>query len=165
MLNGQYIKLSVNGASTICGFISTVINQWLGRCYAYWTYWHLLFAKELAIRSPPHSYHERQWSVNNLWSCKYSNSQVTCSLLCITDVLAAFIGKRDSNIFTAPFLAWASTERQRFVVSKYGNSQVTWSLLCITDVLAAFIGKRESNTVTAPFLAWASTKHQQFVVL
>jgi hypothetical protein len=30
---------------------------------------------------------------------------VTWSLLCITDVLEAFIGKRDSNMVTARFLA------------------------------------------------------------
>jgi hypothetical protein len=27
MMNGQYIKMSVNGASTICGLVSTVIHQ------------------------------------------------------------------------------------------------------------------------------------------
>jgi hypothetical protein len=27
MLNGQYIKMSVNGASMICGHLSTVIHQ------------------------------------------------------------------------------------------------------------------------------------------
>jgi hypothetical protein len=27
MMNGQYIKMSVNGASTICGHVSTVIHQ------------------------------------------------------------------------------------------------------------------------------------------
>jgi len=27
MLNGQYIKMSVNGVSTICGLVSTVIHQ------------------------------------------------------------------------------------------------------------------------------------------
>jgi hypothetical protein len=27
MLNGQYIKMSVNGASTMCGLVSTVIHQ------------------------------------------------------------------------------------------------------------------------------------------
>jgi len=27
MLNGQYIKMSVNGASMNCGFVSTVITQ------------------------------------------------------------------------------------------------------------------------------------------
>jgi hypothetical protein len=26
-MNGQYIKMSVNGASTICGLVSTVIHQ------------------------------------------------------------------------------------------------------------------------------------------
>jgi len=34
MLNGEYIKMRVNGASTICGLVSTVIHQRLGRCYA-----------------------------------------------------------------------------------------------------------------------------------
>jgi CTP-dependent riboflavin kinase len=27
MLNGQYIKMTVNGASTICGRVDTVIHQ------------------------------------------------------------------------------------------------------------------------------------------
>jgi len=27
MMNGQYIKMSVNGESTICGLVSTVIHQ------------------------------------------------------------------------------------------------------------------------------------------
>jgi len=34
MLNGQDIKMSFNGASTICGFVSTVIEQQFGRCDA-----------------------------------------------------------------------------------------------------------------------------------
>jgi len=34
MLNGQYVKMSFNGASTICGLVSMVIHQGLGRCYA-----------------------------------------------------------------------------------------------------------------------------------
>jgi len=34
MLNGQYIKISINGGSMICGFISTVIKQQFGRCDA-----------------------------------------------------------------------------------------------------------------------------------
>ena len=48
---------------------------------------------------------ERQWSVNDLRSSKYGNPLVTWSLLCIMDVLAAFIDKRDSNTVTAPFVA------------------------------------------------------------
>jgi hypothetical protein len=27
MTNGQYIKMSVNGVSTICGLVSTIIHQ------------------------------------------------------------------------------------------------------------------------------------------
>ena len=42
MLNGQYIKMSVNGVSTICGFISTVIKQKFGCCDAQWIYWQPL---------------------------------------------------------------------------------------------------------------------------
>jgi len=42
MLNGQYIKMSVNGVSTICGFISTVIKQKFGRCDAQRIYWQPL---------------------------------------------------------------------------------------------------------------------------
>jgi hypothetical protein len=47
---------------------------------------------------------ECQQSVNDLWSCMYSNSAVIWSLLFITDVLAAFIGKRNSNTVNAPIL-------------------------------------------------------------
>jgi hypothetical protein len=34
MLKELYSKMNVNGASTICGFASTVIKQRSGRCYA-----------------------------------------------------------------------------------------------------------------------------------
>jgi hypothetical protein len=34
MFNGENIKMSVNRASTICGHVNIVIQQWLGRCYA-----------------------------------------------------------------------------------------------------------------------------------
>jgi len=59
--------MSVNGASTICSFVSQVIT-------------------------------------------------VILLFLCITDVLAAFIGKTDSHKVITPFSEWASTERQRFVI-------------------------------------------------
>jgi hypothetical protein len=32
MLNGQYSQMSVNGASTLCGHVSTAIKQCFGRC-------------------------------------------------------------------------------------------------------------------------------------
>jgi len=34
MLNGQYIQMSVNRASTICGLVITVIQQCIGCFYA-----------------------------------------------------------------------------------------------------------------------------------
>jgi len=34
MMNGQYIEMSVNGATTICGLVSTVMHASLGRCHA-----------------------------------------------------------------------------------------------------------------------------------
>jgi len=34
MLNREYIKFSVNGASIFCDLVSTVIEQWFGCCYA-----------------------------------------------------------------------------------------------------------------------------------
>jgi hypothetical protein len=52
---------------------------------------------------------QHRLSVNDLWSCKHGNAPVTWSLLCITHVLAAFIGKRDYTKVTAPFLTWVST--------------------------------------------------------
>jgi len=45
---------------------------------------------------------ERQWSVNDLWFCQYSNYTVSWVPMCITDVLAVYIGKRDSNMVTTP---------------------------------------------------------------
>jgi hypothetical protein len=55
MLRGQFIKLSVNGVSTIWGLVSTVIEQRFGHCYAKLTFCQGLLAKETAKRSPPHS--------------------------------------------------------------------------------------------------------------
>jgi len=34
MVNEQFIKMSVNGASMICGFVNTVIKEQFGRCDA-----------------------------------------------------------------------------------------------------------------------------------
>ena len=65
-------------------------------------------------------YNERQRSVNDLWFCKYGIYTVNWSLLCVTDVLAAVIGKGDSNTVTTPFWELASTERQQYLASHLG---------------------------------------------
>lgn len=53
---------------------------------------------------------ECQRSVNDLWFCKYYNYTVHWLMLCITNELAAIIGKRDNNTVTTPFRDWVSTE-------------------------------------------------------
>jgi len=112
MLNIQYIKMIVNRASKICGLVGTVNELCFGCCCAQSAYWHLLYENETATRSPHHSVNQRQRSIYYMWSCKYGNWSVIWLWLCITDVLAAFIGKRDINKVTAPFREWASTEHQ-----------------------------------------------------
>jgi len=42
MLNEQYIRMSVNGPSAICGFVNPVMKQLFGRCYAYPMYSQLV---------------------------------------------------------------------------------------------------------------------------
>jgi len=46
---------------------------------------------------------ERQQSVNKFWTCKSVNSNVIWSLLCISNVLAAFMGRIAKDIVTALF--------------------------------------------------------------
>ena len=70
-----------------------------------------------------------QWSVNNLWF-KYGNCTVIWSLLYITDILAPFTGKRDSNPTTTAFWKWASMERQRFLASHLG-----WFMFWLVSVI------------------------------
>jgi len=48
-------------------------------------------------------WNERQHSINNVWIAKYGNYTVIWLLFCITDVLAALIGKGDTNMVMAPF--------------------------------------------------------------
>ena len=55
----------------------------------YWLYFH---PKEIVTLSLLHFENEHQRSDNNFESCKAGNSKVTCPVLCITDVLAAFNG-------------------------------------------------------------------------
>jgi len=63
-----------------------------------------------------HVYGELQWSVNDIWSCKWVNWEVICLLLFITNVLVALIGKRTSDRVEAPCWEWKSTECQWFLV-------------------------------------------------
>ena len=151
------LRMSVNAASMIFHFPSWIIYVPIGCRHPFIWYWQPSLRKNTGACSLKHCKNEHQRSVNDLWFCKSENCRVIWSLLCITNVLAAFIGKRDCNTATAQFWEWASTERQQFVVCKYGNYTVIRWLICIHDVLATFIGKRVCDTVTAPFWELAST--------
>jgi len=63
---------------------------------------------------------ERQRSVNNSWSCILVNLWGDRLHVVITAVLAAYIGRRDSNTLPASSWTSASTECQRFLVMYHG---------------------------------------------
>jgi len=65
--------------------------------------------------------HAREWSVNNVWFCKYGKSVVIGSLWCITAMLPAFIVQRGSNTVTTPLWEWSLMEWQWFLVSHLGK--------------------------------------------
>jgi len=59
--------------------------------------WNRTEPNRLSIPGPLADYRDRSLTL------KYGNYTVIRSLLCITNMLAAFIGRRDSNMVTAPF--------------------------------------------------------------
>jgi len=63
---------------------------------------------------------ERQWSINYSWSCILGNLWGDRLHIVINEVMAAFIGERDSKELTAPSWKWASTELQSFIVMYLG---------------------------------------------
>jgi hypothetical protein len=65
---------------------------------------------------------ERQWSVNNLGCCILYGSRAVLRNLPRINVMAAFVGKRQIDIVTAPIWKWVSTERQRFCVFHHVSS-------------------------------------------
>jgi len=61
-----------------------------------------VYAKEKVKHSMPHHENERQWSVNNSWLCIMGNLGGDRLQIVITQVLAAFLGKRESKMLPAP---------------------------------------------------------------
>jgi len=103
-----------------------------------------------------------QRSVNDFWYCKYGNWPVIRSLVLITDVLAASIDIRASNMVTAPFWELASTERQQFWACILGNLWSDWLQISIDEILAASESKNHHGRL--PDTSWicVSTERQQF---
>jgi hypothetical protein len=64
-LNWQYIKMSVNEASTIYSCASWIIYVLIGCWHQFNRYWQPLMAKTTATCSLPHPEIERQQSVND----------------------------------------------------------------------------------------------------
>ena len=108
---------------------------------------------------------EHQRCINDFWSSKFRNWTVIWSLLCITDILAAFIGTTRSYMVTIPFWEWASMARQRWSASHFDTLISDWLQTTIHEILATFWGKNSRDMLPTPFWEWASIQHQQFLVL
>ena len=67
------LTMSVNRASTIFGYASWVIWMAMSGNNSYTMYWLSFQSKQCRISLLPHHDNERQWSVNDFWSCKSGN--------------------------------------------------------------------------------------------
>jgi len=97
-------------------------------------------------------WNEHQRSVNNLWSWKYGNWTVIWLLLCITDLFAAFIGKRASNAASTPCWEWASTERQLFVVMEVRSLDSDLVAVMHNRCIGCFCGRKRQQQGHRPIL-------------
>ena len=70
--------------------------------YSFWMQWPVLKSKNGDNCSLHHSGNERQWSVNDFWSCILGNLGCHRLQIVITGVLAYFIGKTGSDTLPAP---------------------------------------------------------------
>jgi hypothetical protein len=101
MFKGKYIKMSVNGASTIFSFASRLSYVPIGVKRPFLRYWQPLLAKTTVTCSLRHPENESQRSVNDFQLCILSK---LCSNRCQTsiyEILAAFTGINDSDMLPA----------------------------------------------------------------
>jgi hypothetical protein len=90
--NSYNLTMSVNGASTILGPISTLIWKGFARCCPYATYKQPFYVRQTTTGYQPHSGNERQQSVNDFGCCILYNPRNMVLLWHIIKVLAAVIG-------------------------------------------------------------------------
>jgi hypothetical protein len=81
------------------------------------------------------------------------------------DVMAAFIGKTESDTVIAPFWNWVSTELPQFWLCILGYEYGDWLQTTINKVLADISIPSKYSTLPAADLEWVSTKPQPFSVL
>jgi hypothetical protein len=114
-LNGEYYShcsiwtMSLNLTATSFIVPSWVIYVPISCRHQLRQYWQPRLANTTARRSLLPTENECQRSVNHIWCFKFGNWIVSCSLLGITYILAAFLGKKDCNMVTATFWEWEST--------------------------------------------------------
>jgi len=104
-----FIKMSINEMLTVFGCVSKVIENWFSCCYAEPTYWQILWAKEDATWSLPHT--ESFVTLSWKWALTehqqflgvYGNWKLIWLLLCRTNRLAAFTGQSGCNTVTTLF--------------------------------------------------------------
>jgi len=84
--------MSVNGASTIFGLVSQVIQKRFGGYYAWSKYWWPVLGKEIEPCSLPHHGNGHQQSINDFWPLIMGNQSAMHRLLSILyDVLTVFL--------------------------------------------------------------------------
>ena len=111
----------------------------------------------------PHHEIERQWSVNDSWSCILGNMGGDRLQIVINEVLAAFIGKEEvtrSPPHHENKCQWSINNSWSCIL---GNLRGDTLHIVINYGLAAFIGKIECEMLPAPSSKWASMECQRLL--
>jgi len=116
----------------------------------------------VTIQLPPAD-NERQWSVNDFWSCILDNVRAVECRHPIFNSLAAIMWKMLVTISLPP----PKNDRQR-ITNNFGlcildNLRAMECLSAIFNLLAAFMGKIASNDIAAASYSAVLTEPQHFV--
>jgi hypothetical protein len=86
-------RTSVNGASTIFRFASSVIYVPIGCTHPYTRYWHSLLVKTIAACSLPYPENKRHWSVKSFSYCIFGYRGIARIITFILESLTALLRK------------------------------------------------------------------------
>jgi len=107
--------MSINGASTICGFASWTLKKLCIAVDPESMQWGPLRPKPLLMILLPPATNEHQQSVNDFWSCIMDNSRAGERHLPILHISVALMGKDGLEAIASTSYNWAPTERQGFL--------------------------------------------------
>jgi len=110
-----FLEISVNWALSIYSFPSYIIYVLISGNNSYTMYWQSFQAQQYLMSVLPHHENESQQSIIDLYCFKSGNQNVIWLWLNIMNVMAAFIGNRDSDMVIAPSWESVSEERQSFL--------------------------------------------------